>query len=282
MEKKFIQLGVSILEQGFDSVLASNLYTRNELLAILDMLRFAKFVSKAQKNQILKIMQQSYYSQSFDDLRIGVLADTHIHKQKTNWEYIYRCYDEFAKRDIKTVLHLGDFYDGYYNYRNPKKKTDFYQSICMSQLEEFERKYPTGFTTYVCFGNHDAQFYQVYFDLFSLMNRTRKDVVGLGYGVSYVKWGKKSIMMKHSLGNKKILQPPAIHTNIGLYGHSHFFQFDQVVNKIRVPTCSDNHPNGCVDKNSSPGFLILENKDDDFFLERYVFLDHGVSRVLKI
>lgn len=282
MDKKLVRIGNSILENGFAETLATSNYNRNELLAILDILRFERKIPQSKRCQISKIIREFCFSAVFQDLSIGVLSDTHIRFNKTNWDYIYRCYDEFAKRNIQTVLHLGDFYEGYYLYRQSHASKLYYQDICMNQLKEFEEYYPTGFTTYVCLGNHDAQFSEVSIDLLNFMMRTRKDVIPLGYGISYVKWGKQTILMKHPVKNKKLFVPPVINTHMQLIGHSHFFTYDLIKQKIKIPTCSDNHPNQCTDGNSQPGFLILEKSDDHLMLERYVFSDDSGSRVLKM
>lgn len=283
MNKNYISVANRVLEHGFESVLKKSRYSRSELLGILEIVRYYKTTSKHNQTKLQRLIRNNCFSYFLEADKIGVLSDTHIQTAsgKTNWDYIYWCYDFFASKGIKDVFHLGDMFDGYYMYKY-LNDNNYFQNICHEQLEEFHKNYPEGFNTYVVFGNHDAQFYKVSIDLYKILSNLRLDVIPLGYEVAYIDWCDQSVLLKHPAKCKDLLHPPVLNADIKLFGHSHFYTYDVVNSRIKVPTCSNNHPNGTRFGNSRAGFLILEKNDESFSLERYVFEESGYQKILKL
>lgn len=90
----------------------------------------------------------------------GYLADTHLNSKYENLALLNKCYDEFAKRGIKTVFHAGDILDGWNVYKGQIYYVD--RIGVSNQVKYCIDKYPArkGMVTYFIEGNHDNHIFR--------------------------------------------------------------------------------------------------------------------------
>lgn len=264
--KQYLNIGSSIEQNGFEYFLHHSDYTYNELLGILDYLLHLKDNSKEKK--VYREYIQSYLCQAtFQDIKIGVLSDTHIGDKGARWEMISGAYEEFAHQNITHVLHLGDMMNG--KYGNYYKK-QYSIEKCYDQINQIERLYPKDFLTYILFGNHEYSFLQFGIDPVKEIQSRNPHLQVLGYRSAYVKWRSKILYLKHDIHKNLFCAPYHYKNDLVLRGHSHTFSYDSYKRILNVPTCSKNYPNGTGDS----GFLILRMKHDHIYMNYYEFVKH--------
>lgn len=284
MQKKdleIIAIAKEVETKGFSIVMKKCQYSREQLIKILYSASQQEVINRWQRRKFLTLLEQELFEIKLEEPKIGVLADTHIGHKNQSLEYIKRAYEAFDRSGITNILHVGDLLDGYPNHIPDNQK----QNYCRKELEILKEEYPTGFTNYVIFGNHEELFELVGIDLYQELLRYRDDFIPLGTGYGYVTWKNKKIALKHKT---RINQNPVVLRDCDVYleGHSHFYDCKIEYNLLKVPTCSDVHPNGIVKGKHAPGFLILERKEEKIVSHRYIFEDnkaqHAFKRVLKL
>ena len=273
---EIITIAKEVERKGFSFVTKRYKYSHRELLSILYTASTFSMINKKQRQTFLTLVEQELFKIKLKDEKLGVIADTHIGHENQNLEYIKRAYDSFARRGITNVLHVGDLLEGYSNYLYENQK----QNRCRKELEILKQEYPKGFTNYISFGNHEEQFELVGIDLYNALPKYRKDFVPLGTGYGYVLWRKKRIALKHKT---RIYKKPIYLYNCDLYleGHSHFYNCQSKHNLLKVPTCSNVHPNQREKEKYEPGFLILERKEEEIVSSRYIFENNIPKLILK-
>lgn len=98
----------------------------------------------------LKLLYQKYQFQChLHEKKVGVLADLHIGNQE-NWNYIKSACSFFEQNKIKSILLLGDSFDGMSNQALKENRKDAYYS----QINQFQSNFSDFFNLYVLLGNH--------------------------------------------------------------------------------------------------------------------------------
>lgn len=279
MQKKDLEIkeiAKEVETHGFSFAMKEHKYSREQLINSLYIASQQKIISKNQRRTFLTLIEKELFKIKLEGTKLGVLADTHIGHEKQNIEYIKRAYDSFDRRGITNVLHLGDLLEGYPDYLYENQK----QNRCRKELEILEQEYPKGFTNYISFGNHEEQFELVGIDLYKELLNYRNDFIPLGTGYGYVTWKNKKIALKHKT---RINQNPVVLRDCDVYleGHSHFYDCKTEYNVLNVPTCSDVHPNKIAKGKHTPGFLILERKEEEIVSYRYIFENNKPKLALK-
>lgn len=277
MQKNEYRIVKRVLNEGFSYALKSSEYSHNELLGLLFNVR--KELSNMENKKIKSIIAQNLSCVDLEADSIGVISDTHIGSKFQNFEYIKRAYDVFDKHGIHEVFHLGDLFEGYRaQLREARKPYTYY----LKQLEEFRKYYPKGFTTYGILGNHDQSYLDLGLTLEEEIQRRRKNFLALGYGNCYITNKNRLLSLRHKLRYYQGLNiiPGDRNVDLLLMGHSHSYYCDVIKNVIKVPTCSDNFPNGIHEKKSIPGFLILTFLSQEILLRYFAFNNYRPEEVM--
>lgn len=115
------------------------------------------------------------------DLKVGILADTHIGSKAAMLDELHEFYDIAKSEGVKIFLHAGDVVDG-----NKVYKGQEYEQNAISfdeQLELAAERYPQDkhIKTYFIMGNHDYSFYQNQgVDFGRHLSSRRPDLIYLG------------------------------------------------------------------------------------------------------
>lgn len=280
---EIIKIAKEVEIKGFESVTKKYNYSRKKLLNILYMAVNINIINKQQKEIFLRILKEQLFQYKLTDKKVGCLADVHIWNKNSYFEYVKMACEEFGKQGIESIFLLGDILDGYGENFNIEKKTQRY--LCEKQLEYLQKEYPKNFKNYYVFGNHEEQFKWLGINLECKLSTMRDDIFPLGIGFGYVEWDNKKI----ALGHKTTINKNPIFLkdcDYYIYGHSHFYDYNQKYNTLKVPTCSNVYPNNQKDKKYQPGFIILETKKEKLISHRYIFDGykpvHAFKRVLKL
>lgn len=184
---------------------------------------------------------------------LGVISDTHIGNINDSVPAIHAAYEEFLKRGIKTVIHLGDIIEGDHTSL-AQRYADSYE-----QLSILIKQYPQTheINTILLLGNHDyhcIKYNQT--DIRELIEQARPDLKTLGYGIGILSIADDYIYLKHKIPS--FVSPMFPFNQEGkllLSGHSHSFKIEgNRVRKIKVPSLS--HLSFDLSINN-PSFLIL-------------------------
>lgn len=144
---------------------------------------------------------------------IGVVSDTHLCSDAERLDIVRYAYDEFARRGVTTVFHVGDLMDGENVYRGHNQFVKVHGA--QAQAKYFIEKYPKreGITTYAISGNHDCEsFLKTGVDQASLVVNGfwhegrqvegRKDIVYLGqYAHRIILPQEVTVELLHPRGN---------------------------------------------------------------------------------
>lgn len=144
---------------------------------------------------------------------IGVVSDTHLTSDAERLDLVRLAYDEFARRGITTVFHVGDLMDGHDVYRGHNQFLKVHGA--QAQAKYFIEKYPRkpGIITYAISGNHDcADYLKTGMDQVSLVVNGfehqgrhvegRKDIVYLGqYAHKLILPQEITVELLHPRGN---------------------------------------------------------------------------------
>lgn len=201
-----------------------------------------------------------------DHFKAIAIADTHIGHSKYNMHYLDIIYEYCKKHNINIVLHCGDLLHGH-------------KQCCISPQEQLEtvlENYPNdpSILTFLAFGNHEDSFLEQYgINLKAVFERTRDDIIPLGYGECIIKIDsvKDNIVISH-------INHSFESNGVRLSGHSHRYKFiaDDYNPLINVPTLSD-----FLHTNDFPGAveIHLEACNDKI---RHLVLRHLVINNNKI
>jgi len=127
-----------------------------------------------------------------DDLKFGIVSDTHLCSKYQQLTYLEECYDIFEKKGVTDVFNAGDVADGFNVYRG-----HFNELFLLGGTEQRDyvvSKYPRrkNITTRVIAGNHDLSFFkQNGFNLVKSVAEQRDDFDYLGELGAYIEVGKQ-------------------------------------------------------------------------------------------
>lgn len=215
-----------------------------------------------------------------DCFSIGIISDTHIGNNKDCLAAIHAAYNEFLKRNIYTVVHLGDVIEGDHTSLSQRYADSYEQTSLLIH------QYPCAseINTILLLGNHDyhcIRYNQT--DIKELIESERTDLKVLGYGVGILSIAEDYIYLRHKIPSFiSPLFPFNQEGKILLTGHSHSFKVEGYrVRKIRVPSLSQlsNDP-----KIENPCFLILtfhlnNNKLDYCEIQKMIYKHEDIKTV---
>jgi predicted phosphodiesterase len=97
-----------------------------------------------------------------EQVRFGVLSDSHMGSLYENMELLHAAYDMFSKEGITRVFNCGDICEGHYTSKRSQHQFEVRVHGYDKQAEYVIDNYPRadGITTELITGNHDATFYK--------------------------------------------------------------------------------------------------------------------------
>ena len=133
---------------------------------------------------------------------ICVVSDTHFGNIHNQLHLLNKVYEEAYNRGIKTVLHVGDVLDGYYQNRPESPRQQFLHGFD-EQVGYVVDMYPEidGMTTYYILGSHDETHYKNgQATANNWISRCRKDLIFLGQDNGEKVINKVKIVLDHPGG----------------------------------------------------------------------------------
>lgn len=133
-----------------------------------------RILVKQTKQKIRKINR--LYS-NHEELKIGVVSDTHLCSNYEDIEALHHFYI-FAKNEgCKCVLHAGDIVDGRGMF--PNHEFEIHTHGATAQANYVKGCYPDHLPTYVCLGNHDnSHFKRSGVDIGQLIETPKIKIIG--------------------------------------------------------------------------------------------------------
>lgn len=256
--------------RNFYEVAESYHLEHNELLGMLDS--YIQTCEKKEARKLKAILEQHRIVNSFRARRYGIITDTHFgNPSYENWNKVKAAYDFFGERNIHTVLHLGDFFEGYGNRKMQEKEK---MKIRQSRVESFQKNFPNGFKTYVLFGNHDEELFSPEFNLYDEMRKAREDITIMGAGGCFISCLGHVFYLFHPV--QTISHPFLSNYSITLKlsGHAHYFKYDERGKCFTVAACGD--------AMSYSGFATLFAEENGVTLNGYSFEDKGIKRKISL
>lgn len=137
-------------------------------------------------------------------IKFGVISDTHINSQYSDWGILSTIYDKFEKEKVHAVFHCGDLTDGETVY--PGQSDDLRCFGWEEVVKMVKKEYPkiNGVKTYFITGKHDSNYLKRengQIDIGREINLVRDDLVYIsmqgGGGklwVGDIKLGKNTLM----------------------------------------------------------------------------------------
>lgn len=273
--KEYYTIAKEIQKLGVQKVAHRRNCTVNELIAILDRVSSDGKVSKSERNDFRNLLEQIRFLLYLNAKKMAILSDTHIGHEKANFDYIKRAYDYFDKLGIQVVFHVGDLFEGFEHFNLKHKKRC--KSECIKQLNLFSENYPKGFQNYIVLGNHEVQFLNLGIDLVQEIPEYHENFTVLGYGRAYVKCQSYKISFSHSVSKKILVPYYRSDCDLNLFGHSHFYFYNEELSSIKIPTCSNNQMYGFYGEEGKPGFIVLNFEEDFIESQRFMILDHEIK-----
>lgn len=189
---------------------------------------------------------------STKEFRSVAISDLHVGNVDANVDLFKRVYEYIAKEGIHIVFICGDIIEGTHT-SDLKDLKDIY-----SQIETFIKKYPydRDIINIIVLGNHD--FHSKHYDGLDIMKRierSRYDIVPIGYGKGIVKLKQDSLLLSHKLS---IVEDPDIgnECKLALVGHGHMMKskfYDKLY--LCIPPLSYVSPDKT--KEVLPGFVDM-------------------------
>lgn len=94
-----------------------------------------------------------------EEIKLGVLSDTHWNSRYSQHSLINLAYEKFKEEKVGCVLHCGDVTDGNGRiYRG--QQNEIFENRAEAIVDSIVENYPRieGISTYICSGNHDLSF----------------------------------------------------------------------------------------------------------------------------
>jgi len=177
---------------------------------------------------------REYEIEPTNEIKVAIVSDTHFGSNFAAEQELENFYNYIQTLGVKTVLHIGDLTDGWYQ----KRPTSIFEQTAIgftNQLNYFVERYPKvkGIKTYAITGNHDqTHMYNGGANIGEMVARLRNDFVYLGHNHAFFKISDKvKISMIHPTDGStqalsyKIQQVidrnPERKSDIMLIGHYH-------------------------------------------------------------
>ena len=206
-------------------------------------------------NSIIK----HYDQYKIDDDKIFVISDTHIGNSNDALQQLFEVYNLAYQKNIKYVVHAGDFIEG---KSNPYQISDPYDQI--NRLKYIYNQIKN-INTYYIYGNHD---YNLYCNDFIDLKEQINEIEGLKYigkGDSYIKLADDDFIKIHHYLSYDEVHKIELDRKLDLEGHHHFYKKQD--SNIFLP------PLSFVNGQLQIGFIELETLGDSYLLKRYGFDD---------
>lgn len=178
-------------------------YTDDELLLVIQKLKLAGYGNIQVWDEDGKIFvhnpnykfatSREYEIKPSDEIKIAIVSDTHLGSTFAAEHELHQFYEYIGSLGIKTVLHIGDLTDGWYQ----KRPTSIFEQTAVgfhNQLNYFVNHYPRikGIKTYAITGNHDqTHMFNGGANMGELVARLRDDFVYLGHNHAFFKVSDK-------------------------------------------------------------------------------------------
>lgn len=245
--ESFIQeMKISVTE-GYGLVEMMKLYGKPIELIMKDNRNL--IFQKKKKNKTAQYISKD--KEGLIETDICVISDTHLGTKEQQLTLINEVYKEAHRRNIKTVLHIGDVLDGDYTQTRKEQTYQIFLRGFDEQVGYVIDMYPhvDGITTYFIQGSHDethvknggatAGFW---------ISKYRDDMIYLGQDKATFKINNLKILMDHpGGGNAKSYSykpqqaieglTPGEKPNILLQGHYHksYYMFYRNVHSLLIP-----------------------------------------------
>lgn len=185
-----------------------------------------------------------------EEFRVLFIADLHIGSAKDRLDCVKKVCEYAVSNGINYIFNVGDFIENVYTTSKLRLETLEEQIDCI--INEFP--HDKRLVHLSLYGNHDYYYVDKGgIDVAKEIEKNRSDIISLGYGRGYTKFGKDHICLEHECPNR----PGEIRglSSIKFIGHSHMYKFYNEHKKaIYVPSLSDEFPS-VYSKNPLKGFL---------------------------
>ena len=137
---------------------------------------------------------------NLEHLKLLLISDTHLGSKYDRMDILKYIYDKAEDKEIKHILHSGDFTDGRSN--RPEQVYELKEPSYEGQVQYCVDKYPMfSGKTYVIQGNHDDWWYKsAGSEIVKSIAKKREDIVYLGPDVADLRIGNLKIRMFHGSG----------------------------------------------------------------------------------
>jgi predicted phosphodiesterase len=178
-------------------------YTDEEFLLVIQKLKLAGYGNIQVWDEDGKIFvhnpnykfatSREYEIKPSDEIKIAIVSDTHLGSTFAAEHELHNFYNYINTLGIKTVLHIGDLTDGWYQ----KRPTSIFEQTAVgfqNQLNYFVNHYPRvkGIKTYALTGNHDqTHMFNGGANMGELVARLRDDFIYLGHNHAFFKVSDK-------------------------------------------------------------------------------------------
>lgn len=137
---------------------------------------------------------------NLEHLKLLLISDTHLGSKYDRVDILRYLYSKAEDKNIKYILHSGDFTDGRSN--RPEQVYELREPSYEGQVQYCIDKYPKfSGKTYAIQGNHDDWWYKsAGSEILKSIAKEREDIVYLGPDVADLKIGKLKIRLFHGAG----------------------------------------------------------------------------------
>ena len=208
-------------------------------------------------NKIL-IISDNHLGRLYDDeylnYKKGKKKDIYINEKGLIVAYNYA-----IKNKISTVLHAGDIIEGNSDrnrYRiNHKEQINYLKKIYSLLREVSDIK------TFLLLGNHDYNCIN-YNQLTEQDFNSIENIKVIGVNHTYISMDNRLVKVVHNCSSSKSIEVPEFESEFELYGHSHYFEFNEDIRKIKLSSLT------CIREWNDMSFVELQNEQQDFIFKK--------------
>lgn len=180
-----------------------------EVIGIVELLKEDGFLADYINGEIVKlkkpIKDDDVYQvpANSEHLKLCLISDTHLCSKYDRIDLLNYIYEKADKRNIKHILHSGDFTDGNCSFKRKEHMYELKELSYEGQVDYCVDKYPSveGITTYAIQGNHDNWWYKsTGSEIVKSIAKQREDIVYLGSDYADIKIGKIKFRLFHGSG----------------------------------------------------------------------------------
>ena len=178
-----------------------------EVYGIVQLLKNDGFLVDIIDGEIVKLKKPTQNNDVYEipanseHLKLCLISDTHLCSKYDRLDILNHIYEEADKREIKHILHSGDFTDG--KSSRPEHLYELKEISYEGQVDYCVDKYPKvkGINTYAIQGNHDDWWYKATgSEILKSISKQRDDIIYLGSECADLKIGKIKIRLFHGNG----------------------------------------------------------------------------------